>query len=73
MKRLSTIVLLLLASFHSVVAQTDSNSPYSDQAFDPNRAEPWYQSPFLWLGIVAIIAIIVYFLMKNRQSSPDKL
>lgn len=60
---LASFLLPLLA-----FAQPESQSPYSDQAFDPVDHPEWYETPFFWVGVVVFGAAILYMLIKGRRA-----
>lgn len=67
-RHLSAAVLL---SLYTVIlsAQPEEESIYSDQAYDPVDNPVWYESPYLWIGLVAILAIILLFLRSRSRRS----
>lgn len=63
--------LAVLMSFYTVFlsAQPEEESIYSDQAYDPVDNPTWYESPYLWIGLIAVLAILLLFLRsKSRRS-----
>lgn len=49
-------------------AQPESESPYSDQAYDPIDNPAWYETPFLYIGIVLMLAVFIYLFVKGRRA-----
>ena len=62
-KYLPTLGAFLLHAL-SLPAQPESESPYSDQAFDPIDNPAWYESIYLWVGLV--IGLFILFLLLRR-------
>lgn len=60
---------LMILHAHLLSAQPESESVYSDQAYDPIANPAWYESPYLWIGLVAILAIILLFLRQRSRRS----
>jgi len=72
MTHLKKNALLLMAGlfcFLPLPGQPESESPYSDQAFDPIDNPAWYESVYLWVGIVLILFILFLFLRRSGKRS----
>ncbi len=67
---LSAFLFFLFIGIPSFAAQAqpESESPYSSQAFDPVANPEWHESPFLWLGLVAVLLILFLLLRRKRRS-----
>ena len=63
---LATVCFALLPLL--VVAQPESESPYSDQTYDPIDNPAWYETPFLYVGIVVFVAAAIYLFVKGRRA-----
>ena len=64
MQRTGLLSLLPLLAY----AQPESESPYSDQAYDPIDTPAWYETPFLYIGIVIFLAAALYLFVKGRRA-----
>lgn len=61
---LIALLTLIFPIMH--VAQSSSESVYSDQAFDPPRVQPWYEDPIIWTAVI-LTAAVGYFWWKRRK------
>ncbi len=71
MKSIQTKGLALLAQLlwlTPALTQPESESPYSDQAYDPVDHPEWYETPFFWIGLVVFGAALIYVLVKGRRA-----
>lgn len=69
-ERILTGVCLLWLSALPLAGQPESESPYSDQAYDPVDNPVWWETPFLWIGIVAftlVLAFAIYRIGRRRR------
>ncbi len=76
MIKIKSILLLLIIYFLNAVqatAQSHSNSPYSDQAYDPVDNPQWYETPFLWIGLIIILGLIFYLLYRKAERDRRRL
>lgn len=64
LKKYALMLGTILFSALSLPAQPESESPYSDQAFDPIDNPAWYESIYLWVGLV--IGLFILFLLLRR-------
>ncbi len=64
-----TSSLLLVSQI--LMAQSHSNSPYSDQAYDPEANPSWLETPFLWAGLILILVPII-LLIRRQIKKPRK-
>lgn len=60
-------VVLLAASGLLAQHSNAGESIYSDQEFDPIGKEAWYETPFLWVGLVMVVGVIVLFVLRSRR------
>lgn len=70
LKKYSLMLGAILFSALSLPAQPESESPYSDQAFDPIDNPAWYESIYLWVGLV--IGLFVLFLLLRRSGKRSR-
>ncbi len=63
------LVLSLLPLY--LLAQSSSESPYSDQAFADDNNPSWYQTPFLWIGLLLFGGVIIYLLFGRKKSDTN--
>ncbi len=64
---LPTLVALLYLL--PLPGQPESESPYSDQAFDPIDNPAWYESIYLWAGLVIVLFMLFLFLRRSGKRS----
>lgn len=72
MMHLKKSILPLLAGllfFLPLPGQPESESPYSDQAFDPIDNPAWYESIYLWVGLVVVLFILFLLLRRSGKRS----
>ena len=72
MMQLKKRLLPLLAGLLYVLplpGQPESESPYSDQAFDPIDNPAWYESIYLWAGLVIVLFMLFLFLRRSGKRS----
>lgn len=65
MRFLSTLFFSLLA-FAQLMAQAASESPYSDQSYDPPANSSWYSDPLVTGGMILVAGIIVLYIWKKK-------
>lgn len=68
LRRLSTTVLFFAISLIHAWAQPESQSPYSDQAFDPPVNPNWYETPYLWIGLLLFLGAGIYVMVRGRRA-----
>lgn len=70
MHRLTNLLFTGLLSLLPLLtfAQPESESPYSDQVYDPVDNPAWYETPFLYIGIVVFVAAAIYLFVKGRRA-----
>jgi len=49
-------------------AQPESESPYSDQAFDPPEGPAWYDTPIFYAGLIVFLAILLLLLYRQGRN-----
>ncbi|WP_367390441.1 hypothetical protein [Lewinella sp. LCG006] len=64
--KLLTSLLLFLITVNQTLAQSSSESPYSDQTFDPAVHTTWHSHPLTIGSIILIGAIILLVIRKKR-------
>ncbi len=69
LKRTISYLLSSLILIQSIIAQSSSESPYSDQAYDPVQNPAWYETPFLWIGLVMILLLTFLWLRKRAKKA----
>ena len=68
MKKLTRFLcslLLTAGTFYLSWAQPESESPYSDQAYDPPTGPAWYETPYLWVGLLIFLVAGFYLLFRQ--------
>ncbi len=68
-KRALFVICLFFLQSYRLLAQSHSNSPYSDQAYDPVDNPEWYETPFLWIGIIIILGLVFFWLNRKGKRS----
>jgi len=66
--RLLAICLLGLFRLAYIQAQPESESPYSDQAFDPPESPAWYDTPFFYVGLIVFLGILLLILYRQGRN-----
>lgn len=64
------IFLILVSIITPLIAgwpQPESESPYSNQAFDPVDNPEWYETPFLWVGVILFLGLLLYIRYKRGK------
>lgn len=63
---------LYLVSWATAIGQIPEygESPYSDQKYDPPTNPAWYESPYLWVGVV--LALVLVGIILFRRSKRDR-
>lgn len=67
-KRLLTTITAVFSTLVFALAQPESQSPYSDQAFDPPANPNWYETPYLWIGLLVFLAAGIYVMIRGRRA-----
>lgn len=67
LKRTISYIFSIIFSVYQLAGQASSESPYSDQAYDPVQNPAWYETPFLWIGLVIILLLVFFWLRKQRK------
>jgi hypothetical protein len=64
------LAILFLGSFRlaPLRAQPESESPYSDQAFDPPEDPAWYDTPFFYVGLILFLAVLLLLLYRQDRN-----
>lgn len=67
LKYISSNIFILFLSITQLAAQASSGSPYSDQAYDPIKNPSWYETPFLWVGLVIVLLFLFFWIRKRKK------
>ncbi len=65
--KLYAALFVFLTAAVAAIGQPESESPYSDQTFDPPTPAPWYESPLVWLALLFLVGLIVFMVQRRRR------
>lgn len=72
--KLSFFVLSLYLSTSNLLAQADPepvSSPQRGTTYADN-SEVWYSQPFIWIGALILILVVVLLTLRKKQSAINK-
>ena len=74
LSKATSLLFFLLASTLTLLAQADQATPYNVNSPTEKVPTAWYETPFLWLGLLAFVLVgVLLYLRKGKSATYNKL
>ena len=72
--RITSFLSLFFLGTFTLLAQADQESPYNVNSPTEKVPVEWYETPFLWLGLLVFILVgVLLYLRKGKSATTGKL